>query len=137
MDKFGQMHLNVGLWIRHVTLHLYFWTMVNTKSFYLGYVRRNLTSSHSKSVSLVRINNHWIQTRKLGAVSGKTSHHVSEEFIKKLEIFTAKTKTSKKKTGCELISISHFSWLSVKTDLDRSKSRKKVTFFYLLKLECF
>ena len=106
-------------------------------SFYLGYVERNLTSSYIKSMSIVRINIHWIETKKLGAVSEKTSYHVSEEFIEKFEFFTPKTKTSKKNTGCELISNSHLSWFSGKSDNEKSKSRKKVILFCLLKVVCF
>ena len=47
-------------------------------------------------MSIVQTNIHWIETGKLGAVSGKTSQKVSEEFIEKREFFTAKTKKIKK-----------------------------------------
>ena len=100
-----------------------------TERVFLVYVRRNLTSSHSKSMSIVRTNNHWIETGKLGAVSRETSHHVLQELIEKLGSFTAKTKISKKNRGCETISNSHLSWFSGKSDKEKSKSRKKVTFF--------
>ena len=70
-------------------------------------------------MSIVRTNYHWIETGKIGAVSGETSQKVSEDFIEKREIFTAKTKRSKKDTGCEFSVI-----LTFLDSLEKVKMRK-------------